>query len=416
MKEIIVGLIVIGVGLGQQQTINFSAPPPPPVGSVNYQVTGSPGTGSAYYWVVAKYVSGNASPKSVRAINLPSPLTVSHYVTVRWSASSGATGYDVLRTTTPNIVGGDCGCAVATNVSGTSQVDNGGSLTSYTVNTEGVAKGSMTLDNKGASPKFDFVPAISSGGTCPGSSSDGQLLFNQTGNCAGSPDFTVDYANGLVTLTATAGPALTVNGDSHSGNVIVANSTTGGESTFTTSDTDETNGAYPLVVYAKETDSTGAGFVNVAGTFSSHLYGSNFTGDGVVGVESIATLEDLGSTAGDVTAYDALVSYFSGNVITNMYGYHAKAVDTSGITVGHAAAFAAETGWPYSFYSADGFSVARGAVTAVKFTSTGTNQAGLGTVALGTVIWCSDCTVVTCAASGSGAWVFGTASGNVCPF
>jgi hypothetical protein len=48
--------------------------------------------------------------------------------------------------------------------------------------------------------------------------------------------------------------------------------------------------------------------------------------------------------------------------------------------------------------------------------SGGNTQSNLGTLLPGYMSWCSDCTVVTCAASGSGAWVFGTASGNVCPF
>ena len=54
--RLLLGLMIVGIGLGQQQTINFSAPPPSSVGSVSYSVTGNPGTGSAYYWVVARFM------------------------------------------------------------------------------------------------------------------------------------------------------------------------------------------------------------------------------------------------------------------------------------------------------------------------------------------------------------------------
>jgi hypothetical protein len=157
--------MIVGIGLGQQQTINFSAPPPSSVGSVSYSVTGNPGTGSAYYWVVARYVSGNASPKSVRAINIPAPLNNSQYVTVRWTPVTvqppNTTGsYDVLKTITSTIPGGNCACALATGVSGTSYNDKGGALGAYVVQTEGTAKGTITLNNSGATPEFVFVPPI----------------------------------------------------------------------------------------------------------------------------------------------------------------------------------------------------------------------------------------------------------------
>lgn len=67
-------------------------------------ITGTPGNATYYYWWVASYPVGIivvSAPLMVR--NAPSPLTVANHVTITGRAALGATGYDLLRTNSPQL-------------------------------------------------------------------------------------------------------------------------------------------------------------------------------------------------------------------------------------------------------------------------------------------------------------------------
>lgn len=108
-----------------------------PVAAVSVSRTGSTGTATYYYWVIAKYAAGNANPAGpATTANAADVLSVSNYNTVAWNLAPSATGYDVLRTTTPYLpISGTCTCAVATGLSSSTgtYADQGGALSSYTI-------------------------------------------------------------------------------------------------------------------------------------------------------------------------------------------------------------------------------------------------------------------------------------------
>jgi hypothetical protein len=390
--------------VGPQQQV-FNAPPPPPVTTINYQVTGNPGTANAYYWVVAKYPSGNAVPNSVYALNIPSSLSASQYVTIRWNPPSSrgvsvsfVPSYDVLKTSTPNIPGGNCNCALVTNTTATSFQDQGGGFSSYTVSSQGVARGTITLDNLDASsPQFVFNPPVSGGGGIGGSITSGQVAV-------GSGVNTIGGYSGLTYDNTT--DSLIVNGDPQGDSIVNVTSTVGGVAIVAAStDTDDTNSGMVFNGTGTEIDSTGSGDTFAAMLVSEVLNGSDIDNDTAVGIKVVTTNTGTG-TAGTLAGIRSDI----GNIgsTNNLYAFQA-ATPTLGTVTGVAAAFDAED-WGvgnYAFHNS-GQSLAKpeGTVT----------QTNLGTVPLGAFIFCSDCTVVTCAGSGGGAWVFGTASGNVCPF
>ena len=112
------------------------ATPPLPVPGASTQVIGNPGNSSYFYWVVAKYTVGNATPAGpFPATQVPSTLSGSNYVQISWATPTGATGYDILRTTAPVMPSGNCACAVATAVTSTSTNDQSNTLNAYTVAT-----------------------------------------------------------------------------------------------------------------------------------------------------------------------------------------------------------------------------------------------------------------------------------------
>ena len=103
-------------GSNNNQVI-LTATPPPVVNSVNANVVGTAGVRTFYYWVVAKYPAGNAVPQGpVGVFNAPNAMSVSNYVRVAWTGIPGASSYDVLRTTTPNLPNGSASILVGEHV------------------------------------------------------------------------------------------------------------------------------------------------------------------------------------------------------------------------------------------------------------------------------------------------------------
>lgn len=141
------------VAFGQGNTIStneliIKGASPQGVTGASASVVGASGGSSYYYWIVTRYATGNTYPLGPIAVfNAPGTLTVGNYVRVGWNAPIGATGYDVLRTSTPVSPNGSCTCAVVANTSATNVNDVGTALSSYTITTQGEVVTRQSINN-----------------------------------------------------------------------------------------------------------------------------------------------------------------------------------------------------------------------------------------------------------------------------
>ena len=122
-----------------------------PASGATLALVGNPGPRTDYYWIVANYLVGSASPAGPFPItNAPNVRSGSNHVTINPIFSGpGVLNYDTLRTTTPIEPTGVCNCAVATGVSpGTVTNDQSGTLNSYTVAPFNIATLAITLTNE----------------------------------------------------------------------------------------------------------------------------------------------------------------------------------------------------------------------------------------------------------------------------
>ncbi|HEX3584408.1 MAG TPA: hypothetical protein VH024_00320 [Candidatus Angelobacter sp.] len=138
----------------RQLNVSLQSPPQ----SVSYGAavnSGNPGPATYYYWIVSNYAIGNSTPAGPFVdANAPNTLSVSNGVTVSWRASSGATSYDVLRTSTSAMPVGACNCAVATAVSSNNAADQSNTLNAYTVSTLDPSTLIAAITNQGGSLNF----------------------------------------------------------------------------------------------------------------------------------------------------------------------------------------------------------------------------------------------------------------------
>lgn len=94
------------------------------------------GSTSYWYWIVAHVGSDVSAPQGPAVItNGPASLGGFAVNTVTWNPVSGATSYDVLRTSSSTSPAGACNCAVIIGVAQFSATDSSNSLLSYTVST-----------------------------------------------------------------------------------------------------------------------------------------------------------------------------------------------------------------------------------------------------------------------------------------
>lgn len=151
-KLLLLTALLASLAFGQ---VSLTAQPPPPVTVAGGIAVGARGGSTLYYWVVARYPAGAAQPSSPAVV--PNTvgelnLSVSNYVTVNWSAMPGATGYDVLRSSSPVYPASpSCSCAVVLNTAGTSVNDTGGALSAYPpggLNAAVPVNGYLTINNR----------------------------------------------------------------------------------------------------------------------------------------------------------------------------------------------------------------------------------------------------------------------------
>lgn len=116
-------LLASWIPLYGQLSLSSQAPPAPVAGA---GAIGARGGTVLYYWVVARYPAGSSSPSTAAmALNTVGELnlTVSNFVRVSWSPMAGATGYDVIRSSSPMMPASCAACAVVLNTSSTTVDD-----------------------------------------------------------------------------------------------------------------------------------------------------------------------------------------------------------------------------------------------------------------------------------------------------
>lgn len=103
--------------------------PPVTVTSASVQLVGNPGPATLYFWIVSKFIIGNAGPGGPFILQqAPITLTSGNYAALSWQPAPGAISYDVLLTTS-----GTCNCALSIGQAGTTFTAQSATLLSYTV-------------------------------------------------------------------------------------------------------------------------------------------------------------------------------------------------------------------------------------------------------------------------------------------
>lgn len=137
------------------QTIQIQAPGPRPVSLAGGGVVGATGGQTLYYWVNVRYASGVViMPNPIAVFNTvgAANLSVSNYVNVSWAAVTGATGYDVIRSTTPLYPASpSCAdCAIVLNTSSLTASDQSPTGSAYPpggLNQASGVTGTLYIDN-----------------------------------------------------------------------------------------------------------------------------------------------------------------------------------------------------------------------------------------------------------------------------
>ena len=146
-----VGVGILGVVgswgmLAQSNQITLVANPPAPGIGVNATIIGVGGIETYYYWIIAKYPRGNSIPLGpIVAAFANKTLTNSNYVKLNWNPAPGALGYDVVKSSSPELPPTG-NIALALNISTVTVNDKGTSLSSYTISSIGAVTGVEVLD------------------------------------------------------------------------------------------------------------------------------------------------------------------------------------------------------------------------------------------------------------------------------
>lgn len=199
--------------LEPQQRINWTAPAPlSPMPSLG--LTGAGGQTPYYYWIIANFPIGAATPAGPSVINGPGTLSAMNAIRVTWQAVTGATSYSVLKNTSPTfpLTAGACAaCALSASTTLTALTDTGGALAAFTLGASiPTATGYMYLDNRDASsPRFVISPGI----VGPSGSSNvfvnidgtqsltgtGEIVYLGTTGLEGTTDYLRNATTGTVT-------------------------------------------------------------------------------------------------------------------------------------------------------------------------------------------------------------------------
>lgn len=113
--------------------LSFFAGSPSPVTVVSYNITGTKGSTTYYYWIIANYSWGSALPIApLQVANAPDVLGGGNSVVLNWnSPSPQVQSYSVLRSITPVFPGSNSTSQVGFNTNNTTITDSGGALNTY---------------------------------------------------------------------------------------------------------------------------------------------------------------------------------------------------------------------------------------------------------------------------------------------
>ncbi len=215
------------ISWGQQQQTTLSAGPPPALNKLNLTIVGALGNNTYYYYIVTNYPIGSVVSNGFKINNAPN-ITASNYVRLNWGAMDGATSYDILRSTSPNLFtsgsSGSCSnCEVTATYTSTSYNDTTATLTlPYTLVAPVAASVQIRLDNRDhttpylnlssiAGPTATFniqLPVICVSGCSGGGGSPGGLTtavqYNNAGAFGGdATNFNWDATNKVLGIGAT---------------------------------------------------------------------------------------------------------------------------------------------------------------------------------------------------------------------
>lgn len=154
-------MVLPSIVTAQQSQLTLTTPAPPPIVSVGANYTGGGNYNTPiYYWAVVRYPSGAAIPTGPAIANgTPgsSNLNATHLVTISWTSMPNATGYDVVRSDTPNYPAPCNTCAVVLNTALTSITDTGNLLSDYPpagLGSVSAATATMTVNNSSEALPF----------------------------------------------------------------------------------------------------------------------------------------------------------------------------------------------------------------------------------------------------------------------
>lgn len=299
----------------------LGAPQPPAVSGVSATFTGTgPSTGASGYcwWVVPSYPIGDGPVSAPACLGQIPPLSATNTVRVNWSAPSGTTGYNVLRTDwagggAPVPPGASCvGCLIGTTTA-TATTDTGAAGTNYTANPASAVQYSLFLDNlTGAVPvvrtqlgQTGYIqPQVSTANGTPA-----------TGNCVqfGPGGSLVDAGTVCGTGAGTVtGPGMSTNNaialwDGVTGTVLKDSATllptgslvgTGQANTYTT-------GAQSFAAASSLVLPTGAGLAPTAAASIGYNSTNNRAVVGTGAATATLATQGAASTNGNCAQYDA---------------------------------------------------------------------------------------------------------------
>jgi hypothetical protein len=224
MKQVIIGLLLIMVGVFAQTPLIPFAVGNPPAASVigvsyNNYVNPAMGGNSYFYWVVTSYAGGSVLyPTSYEIDNINGGDPSGGYpITVSFNPVQGATGYSILRTISNIPPSFPCTCLVGTTSGATYVVDLGLALGVFSPSLITPTTGDIRLNNRDYTPP-EFESTVN-GVTTPLGGGGGGSYVPYTGAVAGvnlgafpmtASSFSTNGAtSGVLTLSGSVSGAVT---------------------------------------------------------------------------------------------------------------------------------------------------------------------------------------------------------------
>lgn len=148
-----------------------------------------------YYAVMANFVGGSIQSNIITVRNGPITLSATNYVTLTWQAVAGATSYDVLKLTSPNIPSGASSIGLHVGITATQSNDTGTGTASYTPALPPPNPVPyISYDSRDYSPAVVYVAGV---GPLGSGSGTGTVTSVSTGNL--TPLFTASISNPTTT-------------------------------------------------------------------------------------------------------------------------------------------------------------------------------------------------------------------------